>query len=134
MKKSRLANEDIQFECDTSISLSSDLELNLKTPSPKKLAAKKLENKRRPEDFEQECRRSTRARTSTLAGKFGNAIPISKMEDQGTRSKNVICHTNNTNTGKHRETTATTSREEPQEVNLLSSSVNPVGLQNTRVH
>ena len=90
MKKSKLANEDIQFECNTSISLSSDQELNRKTPSPKKPDAKKLDTKRTPEEFEQMCRRSFRARTSTLAGKFGNAIPISTIEDQRTRSKNVI--------------------------------------------
>ena len=43
MKKSKLANEDIQFECDTSFFLSSNQELNRKTPSPKKPAAKKLD-------------------------------------------------------------------------------------------
>ena len=45
MKNSKLPNGDIQFECDTSISLSFDQELNRKTPSPKKSAAKKLETK-----------------------------------------------------------------------------------------
>ena len=45
MKNSKLPNGDIQFECDTSISLAFDQELNRKTPSPKKSAAKKLETK-----------------------------------------------------------------------------------------
>ena len=73
--------------------------------------------------MEQEFRHSTRARTSTLAGKFGNAIPISNIEEQGTRSKNVICQVQIVPSPNQTKTTAATSREEPHEVISLSTSV-----------
>ena len=89
MKKSKLANTENQFECDTSISLS-DSDLNRKTPSPKKPAPKRLDTKQTLEEFDQECRRSMRTRTSALARKFGNAIPISNIEAQNTDNRNVF--------------------------------------------
>ena len=47
LKKSRLENADIEFECDTSISLS-DTDLARKTPSPKKPAPKVTTQRKRP--------------------------------------------------------------------------------------
>ena len=76
-KKSKADPTTIQFECDTSISLSSDTDLDHKTPSPSKQpAAKRIDLKATPETNSPEIRRSTRTRKSTLAGKLGNAIPI----------------------------------------------------------
>ena len=76
-KKAKADPATIQFDCDTSISLSSDTELDHKTPSPSKQpAAEKIDLKATPETNSPEIRRSTRSRKSTLAGKFGNAIPI----------------------------------------------------------
>ena len=76
-KKARVDSATIQFDCDTSISLSSDNELDHKSPSPSQQpAAKRIDLKATPETKSPEIRRSTRSRKSTLAGKFGNAIPI----------------------------------------------------------
>ena len=90
LKKTGLVNADIQFECDTSISLS-DTELNHKTPSPKKPAPKILDTKKTPEDFDQQCCRSMRTRTNALAGKFGNAIPIRTIEAKNVDNRNIVC-------------------------------------------
>ena len=79
-KKSKVDLTKIQFECDTSISLSSDTDLDHKTPSPSKQpAAKRIDLKSTPEPHSPEIRRSARTRKSTLAGKFGNAIPIGSI-------------------------------------------------------
>ena len=75
--KSDLSN--VQFECDTSISLSSDTDLNEKTPSPDKPAAKQVDIKATPEQKSPEIRRSSRQRKSALATKLGEAIPIAQI-------------------------------------------------------
>ena len=81
-KKSKVDLAKIQFECDISISLSSDTDLNHKTPSPdKQPAAKRIDLKATPEPQSPEIRRSTRTRKSTLAEKFGNAIPIGNISN-----------------------------------------------------
>ena len=90
LKKSRLENADIEFECDTSISLS-DTDLIRKTPFPKKPAPKRSDTRKTPDEFDQQCRRSMRNRTSALAGKHGNAIPISTIETQSSDICNVVC-------------------------------------------
>ena len=48
-KKPKVDLLKVQFECDTSISLSSDTDLNGKTPSPEKPAAKRIDIKATPE-------------------------------------------------------------------------------------
>ena len=76
-KKSKVDLTKIQFKCDTSNSLSSDTDLNHKTPSPdKQPATKRIDLKATQEPHSPEIRRSTRTRKSTLAEKYGNAIPI----------------------------------------------------------
>ena len=130
LKKSRLANADIQFECDTSISLS-DTDFNRKTPSPKKPAPKRLDTKKTPEDFDQQCRRSMRTRTIALAGKFGNAIPISTIETQNIDNRNVVCQIDIVPTPEavSKDTSNATPQHESQEVISLSSSVECVEIQ-----
>ena len=125
-KKTKLA--DIQFECDTSISLSSDSEPTRKTPSPSKPAAKIFDTKRTPEEFERQVRRSTRTRIGTLTGKFGNAIPINNIEDQGL-SKNVVCQVQIIPKPEHSDKPGTTSRDEPPEVISISSSIECTDIQ-----
>ena len=125
-KKTKNANKDIQFEWDTSLSLSSEPELERKTQSPKKPAAKKLDAKKTPEEFHQECSRSTRTRTSANISKF----PIKKIYAQTIRSKNVICQvqivraksqTNTENTpigGTHTEVVSLSSSVECTEIQM----------------
>ena len=79
-KKSKVDLTEIQFECDTSISLLSDTELDHKTSSPEKQpAAKWIDIKATPEQKSPEIRRSTRARKGTSAERIGNAIPIGQI-------------------------------------------------------
>ena len=80
-KKPKVDLSKVQFECGTSVSLASDSDHNLKTPSSKKPAAKRIDIKATHEQKTPEIRRSTRPRKSTLATKFGNAIPISQILD-----------------------------------------------------
>ena len=81
-KKSKVNFTKIQFECDTSISLSSITDLDHKTPSPEKQpAAKRIDLKATPEPHSPENRRSTRTRKSTRAEKFGNAFPIRHIKN-----------------------------------------------------
>ena len=132
LKKSRPKNADLEFECDTSNSLS-DTDLTRKTPSPKKPAPKKLDTKKTPEDFDQQCRRSMRNRTSALAGKLGNAIPISTIEAQDRDIRNVVCQVeviptpSNTNSAQNQ--IAVTPHQSQQEVISLSSSIECVEIQ-----
>ena len=70
-----------QFECDTSISLSSDTDVNENTPSPDKPAAKRIDINATPEQKSPEIRRSSRQRKSALATKFGKAIPIAQIAE-----------------------------------------------------
>ena len=130
LKKSRLENADIEFECDTSISLS-DTDLTRKKPSPKKPAPKKLDPKKTPEDFDQQCRRSMRNRTSVLAGKLGNAIPISTIEAQDRDIRNVVCQVEviPTPTNSAQNQIAVTPHQSQQEVISLSSSIECVEIQ-----
>ena len=83
------ANKNIEFECDTSISLSSDDSIiqELKQ-SPQMPPAKKVDRKTTPPQNSSANknaqssvpnRRSTRNITSALAQKFGNAIPINTI-------------------------------------------------------
>ena len=130
LKKSRLENADIEFECDTSISLS-DTDLTRKTPSSKKPAPKKKDAKKTPEDFDQQCRRSVRHRTSALAGKLGNAIPISTIEAQDRDIRNVVCQVEvkPTPTNSAQDQIAVTPHQNQQEVISLSSSIEFVEVQ-----
>ena len=80
-KKSKVELTQIQFECDTSISLSSDTDLDHKTPSTKKPAAKTIDIKATPEQKSSEIRRSTRTMKGILTGNFGNAVPIGPISD-----------------------------------------------------
>ena len=83
------ANKNIEFECDTSVSLSSDDSIiqELKQ-SPQMPPAKKVDRKTTPPQNSSANknaqssvpnRRSTRNKTSALAQKFGNAIPINTI-------------------------------------------------------
>ena len=130
LKKSRIENADIEFECDTSISLS-DTDLARKTPSPKKPAPKKQDTKKTPEDFDQNCRRSVKHRTSALAGKLGNAIPISTIEAQDTNIRNVVCQVEVIPTPTHGAQNQSTVNPNlnQQEVISLSSSIECVEVQ-----
>ena len=144
LKKSRLDNADIEFECDTSISLS-DTELTRKTPSPKKPAPKKLDTKKTPEDFDQQCRRSMRNRTNALAGKLGNAIPISLIEAQDRDIRSVVfqveAHKTNRRTKQtypYKQRTKSNRRHtasKPTRVDLLIINYrmcgNPIGIRHT---
>ena len=130
LKKSRLENADIEFECDTSISLP-DTDLARKTPSPKKPVPKKQDTKKTPEDFDQQCRRSMRHRTSALAGKLGNAIPISTNEAQDANIRNVVCQVEVIPTPTHSAQNQIAVQPNPnqQEVISLSSSIECVEVQ-----
>ena len=92
-------NKTIEFDCDTSISISSDdsiiQDLRQSTKMP---PAKKLDRKTTPHQDTNEStkskstvlsRRSTRTKTSALALKFGNAIPINKIT--GSNSDTEVC-------------------------------------------
>ena len=59
-KKSKVDLSQIQFECDNSISLSSDTDLDHKSPSLTKPAAKRIDIKATPEHKSPEIRRSSR--------------------------------------------------------------------------
>ena len=80
-KKPKLDLTKIQFECDTSISLSSYTDQYEKTPSPDKPAAKRIDIKATPEEKTPEIRRSSRQRKGTLATTLGNAIPIAQISN-----------------------------------------------------
>ena len=80
-KKPKVDLSNVQFECDTSISLSSDTDLNEKTRSPDKPAAKRVDIKATPEQKSPEIRRSSRQRKNALATKLGDAIPIAKIAE-----------------------------------------------------
>ena len=80
-KKPKVDLSKVQFECDTSISLSSDTDVNEKTPSPDKPAAKRLDIKATPEQKSPEIRRSSRQRNSALATKLGDAITIAQIAE-----------------------------------------------------
>ena len=92
-------NKNIEFDCDTSISISSDDSIiqDLRQ-SPKMPPAKKLDRKTTPPHETNEStksksavpsRRSTRTKTSALALKFGNAIPINQIT--GSNSDTEVC-------------------------------------------
>ena len=68
-------------------------------------------------------------KTSTLAGKFGNAIPISNIEEQNEVTKNVICQIQIVPTPENPDITAATSQQEPPQVISLSSFVECVEIQ-----
>ena len=97
--KVRKETKNIEFDCDTSISISSDDSLiQDMRQSPKMPPAKKLDRKTTPpQDAKASTRsqpavpsrRSTRTKTSALALKFGNAIPINKIT--GSTSDNEVC-------------------------------------------
>ena len=97
--KVREENKNIEFDCDTSISISSDDSIiQDMRQSPKMPPAKKLDRKTTPpQDTNASTksqsavpsRRSTRTKTSALALKFGNAIPINKIT--GSTSDNEVC-------------------------------------------
>ena len=98
--KVRKENKNIEFDCDTSISiLSDDSIIQDLRQSPKLPPAKKLDRKiTPPQDTNASTksqsavlsRRSTRTKkTSALALKFGNAIPINKIT--GSTSDNEVC-------------------------------------------
>ena len=80
-KKPKIDLSNFQFECDTSISLSTDTDVNEKTPSPDKPAAKRVDIKATPEQKSPEIRRSSRQRKSALATKLGEAIPIAQIAE-----------------------------------------------------
>ena len=80
-KRPKVDLSKVQFECDTSISLSSDTDVNEKTPSPDKSAAKRIDIKATPEQKSPEIRRSSRQRKSALATKLGEAIPIAQIAE-----------------------------------------------------
>ena len=80
-KKPKVDLSKVQFECDTSISFSSDTDVNEKTPSPDKPAAKRIDIKATPEQKSSEMRRSSRQRKSALATKLGEAIPIAQIAE-----------------------------------------------------
>ena len=91
-EKLRRDNTHIEFECDTSISISSDDSINQDiTQSPHTLPAKKIEKKNTPPQENLPSRRSTRTKTSALANKFGNAIPINTIAND-TFADNEVCH------------------------------------------
>ena len=80
-KKPKIDLSNVQFECDTSISLSTDTDVNEKTPSPDKSAAKRVDIKATPEQKSPEIRLSSRQRKSALATKLGEAIPIAQIAE-----------------------------------------------------
>ena len=80
-KKPKVDLSKVQFECGTSISLSSDTDVNEKTPSPDKSGAKRIDIKATPEQKSPEIRRSSRQRKSALATKLGEAIPIAQIAE-----------------------------------------------------
>ena len=99
-EKVRRDNKHIEFECDTSISISSDDSINqdmtqsLKMPPAKKMDRKntppqETRNNTKPQETIP-SRRSTRTKTSALAHKFGNAIPINTIADN-TIADNEVC-------------------------------------------
>ena len=106
-------NTHIECECDTSISLSSD---NFVTKEMTQLThmppAKKIDRKNTPPQENLPTRRSTTTKTSTLANKFGNAIPINTIAND-TTADNEVCHImmqhgNNQNDGSMIQATSTT--------------------------
>ena len=80
-KKPKVDLSNVQFECDTSISLSSDKDVNEKTPSLDKPAAKRVDIKATPEQKSPKIRRSSRQRKSALSTKLGEAIPIAQIAE-----------------------------------------------------
>ena len=98
---------------------------------PKKPAPKRLDTKKTPEEFDQQCRRSMRNRTSALAGKLGNAIPIITIEAQSSDIRNVVCQVEIIPTPENitKDTSIVTPQQDLQEVISLSSSVECVEIQ-----
>ena len=72
-----------------------------------------------------------RNRTIALAGKLGNAIPISTIESQSSDIRNVVCQVEVIPTPKNstQSQTAITPQQNQQEVISLSSSVECVEIQ-----
>ena len=91
-EKIRRDNTHIEFECDTSISISSDDSINQDmTQLPHMPPAEKIDRKNTPPQENLPSRRSTRTKTSALANKFGNAIPINTIANDIT-ADNEVCH------------------------------------------
>ena len=90
-----------------------------------------METEKTPEEFDQQCRRSMRNRTSALAGKLGNAIPISTIEAQNSDIRNVVCQVKIIPTPENitKDTNNITPQQDPQEVISLSFSVECVEIQ-----
>ena len=80
-KKPKVDLSKNQVKCDTTISFLSDTDLDEKTPSPDKPAAKRIDIKATPKQKSPEIRRSSGHRKSALATKLGNAIPIAKISE-----------------------------------------------------
>ena len=95
-KKPKIYLSKVQFECDTSISLSSDTDVNENTPSPDKPSAKRIDIKATPEQKSPKIRRSSRQRKSALATKFGKAIPIAQIAE--TPAPCLVAHVDLTTT------------------------------------
>ena len=90
-EKVRRDNTHIEFECDTSISLSSDDSIcQNETQSPQKPPAKRVNRKNTPPQDILPSRRSTRTKTSALANKFGIAIPINIIDNVNT-ADTAVC-------------------------------------------
>ena len=91
-EKIRRDNTPIEFECDTSISISSDESIGQNnTQSPQTPPAKKVDRKNTPPQEILPSRRSTRIKTSALANKFGNAISISTVDNANT-ADTAVCN------------------------------------------
>ena len=132
-KKSKVDLTKIQFECDTSISLSSDTDLDHKTPSPEKQpAAKKIDLKATPDPHSPEIRRSTRTRKGTLAEKFGNAIPIGHISNNTEALITVVMIQDTNNAGtKPNETNNQTRPDDGPTTVVEDISVNQSPLSQT---
>ena len=90
-EKARRDNKHIEFECDTSISISSDDSINQDmTQSLHMPPAKKMDRKNTQPQEIIPSRRSTRTKTSALANQFGNAIPINTITNDNT-ANNEVC-------------------------------------------
>ena len=127
-QKIRRDNTYIEFECDTSISLSSDDTVNQEmTQSPHMPPAKKIDRKNTPPQENLPTRRSTRTKTSAFANKFGNAIPINTIAND-TTADNEVCHImmqrgNNQNGGSMVQATGTT-HESSTDIDCIDINAN----------
>ena len=91
-EKARRDNKHREFECDTSISISSDDSINQDvTQSLHMPPANKIDRKNTPPQEIIPSRRSTRTKTSALANKFGNPIAINTIAND-TTADSAVCH------------------------------------------